>query len=111
MHEDISATLNHWIYYFSLSVNYIWPEPVPDEAVSRFWALQVFIPQRCIADRHVPSRFRPGSHAINQHNSAALPLISARGVSGRQQREKRNDIKGRSEDSCADLQTVSPGER
>lgn len=71
MRKGISATLNHWISYFSPSVNYTWLEPVPDGAVSRLRASQVFIPQRCIADRHFPSRFRPGSHAINQHNSAA----------------------------------------
>lgn len=82
MREEISAALNGWIYCFSPSLNYIWAEAVPDGAVSRPRASQVFIPQWCIADRHVQSRFHPGSHTINQHNSAALSLISARGVSG-----------------------------
>lgn len=58
-------------------------EPIPDGAVSCPWASQVFLFKWCPKDRHIPSRFYLANHAINQHNIATLPLISAHRVSKR----------------------------
>ena len=52
-------------------------EPIPDGAVSRPEASQVFLSKWRPNDRHIPSPFHLGNHAINQPNIATLPLITA----------------------------------